>query len=73
MIREEEKKLKDLKNELKIEIEKESIEKSFDLEKIKRSADVVDFLTDKEKNKVLKSCIEKVVIDGENIKVYFKI
>ena len=73
VIREEEKKLKDLKNELKIEIEKESIEKSFDLEKIKRSADVVDFLTDKEKNKVLKSCIEKVVIDGENIKVYFKI
>lgn len=73
VIRDEEKKLKELENELKSEIDRESADNAIDINKIKRVADVWDFLNNKEKNGVLKDCVEKIVIDGEDIEVYFKI
>lgn len=73
VIKEEEDKLKELKKELQSEIQKESKEHAIDLKEVKRVADTWDFLSNKEKNRVLKMCIEKVVIDGEDIDVYFKL
>lgn len=73
VIRDEEKKLKELEKELKSEIDRESADKAIDINKIKRVADVWDSLSNKEKNTALKECVEKVVIDGEDIEVHFKI
>lgn len=73
VIREEENRLKELKKNLQSESEKESRNKSFDLSEIKRVSDMWDVLNNKDKNKVLKMCIEKIVIDADDIEVYFKI
>lgn len=73
VIREEENKLLGLKNDLRIEVEKEDEDRVFDLAEIKRVADAWDSLSGKEKNKVLKMCVEKIVIDGDDIEVYFKL
>lgn len=73
VIQEEENKLKDLKSDLQSEIEKESEDKSFDLKEIKKVADIWDELSNREKNKVLKKFVEKIVINGDDIEVYFKI
>lgn len=72
MISEEEGKLKEL-NE-KLEKEKSTKAKRVSLErieKIKHIADVWDNIDVKEKNKVLKECIEKVVISNEDVEIYF--
>lgn len=73
VIREEEERLKELKKDLQEEIKKESDNKSLDLKEIKRVADVWDMIDNKEKNKVLKMCVDKVVIDGEDIEIHFKL
>lgn len=72
VIREEEERLKELKKQLKAESERKS-EGSVDIEKIKRVSDVWETIENKEKNKALKECIEKVIIDGGDIQVRFKI
>lgn len=72
VIQEEEAALKGLKEELRKELEKKSND-SIDIQEIRRVADVWDTLTAKEKNRVLKACVEKVVIDGEDIEVHFKL
>lgn len=72
VIREQEKRLKILEKELKEEIDRKSEDNVIDINKIKKVSDVWDSLSNKEKNAVLKECVEKVVIDGEDIEVYFK-
>lgn len=71
VIREEEKRLKELKIELNAEIEKESKIDNDDIDKIRHMADIWDDLINKEKNKILKLCVEKVVITGDDIEVFF--
>ncbi|MDE6434765.1 MAG: recombinase family protein [Lachnospiraceae bacterium] len=73
VIKEQEERLKELKAELQSEIKKESEDNSIDLEEIKRGAHVWDTLTKSEKNKVLKQCIDRVVIDGEDVEVFFRL
>lgn len=73
VIREEERKLKELKKELLVEISKESKDNSINLKEIRRVADVWDDLSNQEKNKILKLCVEKVIVDGDDISVHFKI
>ena len=49
-------------------------EKGCDVEKIeeiKQMADVWDSLTVKEKNRILKECVEKIIIKGSDIEVSF--
>lgn len=73
VIREEENKLSELKKELKSEIDKESSNGTMSLKEIKRVADVWDSLSNKEKNKALKIYVDKIVIDGNDIEVHFKL
>lgn len=73
VIQEEEKRLKELKKELEGEIKKESKVNENRIEKIRKMADIWDDLSNQEKNKILKLCVDKVVIDGGDIEVYFKI
>lgn len=73
LIQEEEKRLSELKVELQSEI---SSEKSVDagrVEEIKRVSDVWDKLNRQEKNKILKKCVNKVVITKKDVEVYFYI
>lgn len=71
MINEEEGKLKSLENELLEERKKAKTNTSDTVERIKRMSDVWEKLDEKEKNKILKDCVEKVVITGEDIDIYF--
>ncbi len=71
VIQEEESKVKELKRQLDEEIKKEHKTDTEKIEKIRRVSDVWDSLADKEKNKVLKECIEKIVITGDDIEIHF--
>lgn len=73
VIRDEESKLKELKSELQSEIQKESKSKFMNIKEIKRISHVWDTMDSQEKNRILKECVEKVVIDGEDIDIHFKI
>ena len=71
VIREEESALSALKEQL---IEEKSHEKKTDVEKlerIRRVSDVWDSLTDKEKNRVLKECVERVTITNDDVEIRF--
>lgn len=73
MISEEENQLKDLKNEL--EAEKNSEKNRFSVDKInqiKRIADVWESIDGKEKNKILKECVEKVVLTNGDVEIFFR-
>lgn len=70
LIQEEEKKVKELKAELK-EKDVHEMTNKIDTDEVKRVADVWDCLTGKEKNKVLKECIDKIVITNGEIEIYF--
>lgn len=72
MILEEEDKLKELEKDLSEETNKK---KGIDLqkvEKIKKIADLWDSLSSKEKNKILKYCIERIVITNGEVEIYFR-
>lgn len=71
IIREEEKRVKDLKKELSAEREKEHKFDSEKLDKIKNASYLWDELTGREKNRILKQCIEKVIITGDDIEIRF--
>lgn len=73
LIQEEEKQLSDLKSELQFEISQEKSINSNKVKEIKRVSDVWDSLNNCEKNKVLKKCVDRVVIKGEDVGVYFSI
>ncbi len=73
MIGEEERKLRELENDLReekvSEKKKESEEK---IENIKAMGDVWEELDTKMKNKVLKECVEKIVVTNGNVEIYFR-
>lgn len=73
MISEEENKVRELEKDLLIETasKKEPVSNE-QIERIKNIADIWDTLTTKEKNGILKECIEKVVITGENVEIRFR-
>lgn len=72
MIYAEEKKLSELEREL---LEEKTNNKEVDIGKvlqIKSMADIWDSLERKDKNKVLKECVEKVIITNGNVEIYFR-
>lgn len=73
LIKEEEKRLSDLKAELQSEISQEKSINTNKVKEIRRVSDVWDSLNNQEKNKVLKKCVDRVVIKGEDVEVYFSI
>lgn len=73
LIQEEEKRLSELKTELRSEISQEKSISPNKVKEIKRVSDVWDSLKSEEKNKVLKQCIDRVVIAREDVEVYFSI
>jgi site-specific DNA recombinase len=68
---EEEQKLETLKKELRAESEREASAQSKDLNDVRKYLLSWEKLTDKQKNKVLKDCVDKVVITGEKVDIYF--
>lgn len=70
VIKEEEERLKELTKQLEIERAKD-LGKNDKLEEIKRVSEIWDTLTPKEKNRILKYCVEKVVITDDDIDIYF--
>lgn len=73
VIREEEKRQKSLKTELEESIREESVDSSVKIENIQRVSAIWDTLTPKEQNKILKECVEKVVITDGDIDIHFNI
>lgn len=73
LIQENEYRVDELKKQLEIENEKAHRIDSDKIEEIKRVADVWDDLTGRDKNRILKECIEKVVITGDDIDIHFVI
>lgn len=73
VIQEEEKRQKSLKIELEETIRRESTDISMKVEKIQKISAVWDSLTPKEQNKILKECVEKVVITDGDIDIHFNI
>lgn len=71
LIQENEARIKELKKQLEIETEKAHAVDSDKIEEIKRIADVWDTLTGQQKNRALKECIEKVVITGDDMEIFF--
>lgn len=73
LIQEEEKKVSELKEELKSAVSSEKSFNSDKVEEIRRVSDVWDILKDEEKNKALKQCIDRVVITRQDVEVFFDI
>ena len=73
LIQEEEKRLSDLKEEFQFEISQARSINPNKVKEIKRVSDVWENLNNQEKNKVLKKCVDRVVIKGEEVEVYFSI
>lgn len=71
LIRDEERRVKELKKQFESEKERERAFESDRIDRIRRMSDVWDDLTGKEKNKVLKECIEKIVITGDDLDIHF--
>lgn len=73
MIKEEEERVKELETEFEVELStgknKTPVEK---IEKIKAMGDIWDSLEVKDKNKVLKECIEKIIIKNNDVEIYFR-
>lgn len=73
MISEEEKRLKDLKTELEVEKNSENNRFSTDrINRIKHVADIWESIDRKEKNRILKECVERVVLTNGDIDIFFR-
>lgn len=72
LISAEEEKVKSLEQELLEETSKLKDDNSELVAEIKSMADVWDSLDRKEKNRILKECIERIVITNGDIEVYFR-
>lgn len=72
IIKEEEGRIAELKKELEQE-KSNTVKKdnSVKVEEIKRIGDVWDSLTNREKNKLLKECVDKIVINRDSVEVHF--
>lgn len=71
LIREEEQKLKSLKEQLVSEREKENKQSNSGVDEIKRIADGWGEMTNREKNRVLKTCVERITITGNDYSIRF--
>lgn len=71
LIQEEELRAKELKEQIETEKSKEHKSDGEKIKKIKRVSDVWDKLTNKEKNKVLKECVERITITGDDLEIRF--
>lgn len=71
LILEEEKRVKELKKQLLLEKEKDHVLDGKKIEKIRKISDFWDELSGREKNKILKECVEKIVITRGNLEIYF--
>lgn len=71
LIKEEEEKVIELKKQLDYEKKAHNNSKAEKLNQIKRVSDVWNELTDIQKNKILKDCVEKIVITGNDIEIRF--
>lgn len=73
MISEEEIKLKEAENELLNEKSNKEKQLSVDkAEEIRRMSDVWDNIENKDRNKILKECVEKIVVTNGNVEIYFR-
>lgn len=73
LISEEERKLKELENDLLIIKKTERTQLTEEkIQEIKSVSDAWNYLDYKEKNKILKECVEKVIITDGNVEVYFR-
>lgn len=73
MIEQEEARLEELENELRLELN--SVKAQISVEKIsqiKSVADIWETLSIEEHNKILKDCIEKVIITNGDVEIYFR-
>lgn len=71
VIKEEEKDLEELQNDLEKEERKEKKTDPKKVEEIKHMGDIWDDLSINEKNRILKKCVEKIVITGDDIDIHF--
>lgn len=71
LIQEEESRVKELKKELESEKEKERKTNNEKIDRIKRVSDVWGTLSNREKNKVLKECVERITITGDDLEIRF--
>lgn len=70
VISEQEQTIKDLETQLQ---EEKANNHSKNIDNIKKIADVWNDLSIKEKNKILKQCVEKIVINGDDISIHFNL
>lgn len=71
LIKEEEDRVKHLKIQLESEKEKERKIDNSQLRNIRNKCDAWNEFTNQEKNKILKMCVDKIIIKGDDIEVYF--
>ncbi|MCL2754366.1 MAG: recombinase family protein [Oscillospiraceae bacterium] len=73
-IEEQRKKLADIQRQIEIERERSAV--SDKIERVKKSLTTLketwEFMTADEKKNLIRSCVEKVVITGDNVEVYYK-
>ena len=72
MISKEEDRLKDLKKQLQNEKNNNIKNTKKQIEHIRKMSDAWDCLSTKEKNMILKECVDKIIITGEDIDIYFR-
>lgn len=71
LIKDEEKRVEELKRSLSKERESERRTDKEKVDRIRRVSDVWDELTDREKNRVLKECVERIVVTKSDIEIHF--
>lgn len=72
VIREEESRLKEMGNTLKSEQLSNNRNIKVKAEEISKMSDIWDDLSNAEKNKILKECIERIEINGDDVNIFFK-
>lgn len=72
MISKEEDRLKVLNKQLQNEKNNNIKNTKKQIERIRKMSDAWDYLSTKEKNMILKECVDKIIITGEDIDIYFR-
>lgn len=71
VIKEEEDRVKGIKEQYILEKSKENNIDNKKINQIKKVADIWDDLTNREKNKILKQCVEKIIITNDELEIRF--
>lgn len=71
LIHEEEERVKSLKKQLNFEKINEQKIDSDKINKIKKASDAWDMMSNRDKNRILKECVERIVITNDNLDVCF--